>query len=175
MSAELSPPLAPLSPVPPIEDLSPNAAWGTDVHRAYLYWAAKWSPGRLPGRGDIDPLEFPDLWRGVWLMDVAYRPFKLRYRLVGTLIVEAIGFDPTGRDLDDAHPHVRQTPGFFARYERAAASGTPSRRRGTALLWRHNDFREVENVLLPFASDGRTVDMIMMYTSVLRANGSRVR
>ncbi|MFY7779876.1 MAG: hypothetical protein ACOVQI_02005, partial [Tagaea sp.] len=51
----------------------------------------------------------------------------------------------------------------------------PSRRRGTALLWRHNDFREVENVLLPFASDGRTVDMIMMYTSVLRANGSRVR
>ncbi len=160
---------------PTVDDKSPNEPWGEGVRKAHAYWLSKWTPTRLPGRNNIDPLDFPELWRGVWLLDVFYRPFRLRYRLVGTLLVEAMGFDPTGRYLDESHPHVGATPGFFARYEQVAATGIPSRRRGKALLWRHDDYREVENILLPLASDGRTVDIIMIYTSLLRSDGTPAR
>lgn len=93
----------------------------------------------------------------------------------GNIVGGAMGFDPTGRYLDEAHPHVGATPGFFARYEQVAATGIPSRRRGKALLWRRNEYREIENILLPLASDGRTVDMIMIYTSLLRSDGAPAR
>jgi hypothetical protein len=161
-------------PSTPVEDTSPDEPWGSGVREAYLYWLGRRPPGALPARGHIDPIEIPRLLRGLWLIDVVRLPLRFRYRLVGTRIVEAMGKDPTGQWLDEAHPHARGTPAFFSRYERAVGTGTPSRRKGTALLWSHRDYREIENILLPLAADGKTVDMIMVYTSIYRTDGSEV-
>jgi hypothetical protein len=159
---------------PLLEDLSPEAPWSKNVETAYQYWLSKVSPGRLPGRACIDPVEIPRLLSGIWLLDVSRSPFRFKYRLIGTSIVNAIGFDPTGRWLDEAHAHVRENTNFFARYERVAEKKIASRRTGRASLWSHNDYRTIENVLLPLATDGSQVDIIMIYTALFRLDGSCV-
>ncbi len=160
--------------LPPLEDLSPEEPWSENVKAAYQYWLSKYVPDRLPGRQQIDPVEIPRLLPGIWLLDISRVPFRLRYRLVGTSIVDAMGFDPTGRWLDEAHPHTRENPDFFARYERVSEMKITSRRKGRALLWTHNDYRTVENIVLPLASDGHRVDIIMVYTAIFRRDGSCV-
>ena len=55
----------------------------------------------MPERRDFTP-ELLRPWLGnLALIDVAYEPLRLHYRLVGTNIVENLKFDPTGKSFDD--------------------------------------------------------------------------
>jgi len=159
-----------------IESIPPDppSAWHPKLHRIIGYWTGLRREGRLPGRRDIDPAAVKDLLPGLWMLDVQRDPFRLRYRLVGTRIVEAIGQEPTGRWLDEIHPHAARLEGFVARYQRVADTGVPSRRRGTAMVWSHNDYREIENIVLPLASDGRLIDTLLILTVLHRPDGSSV-
>jgi hypothetical protein len=163
------------SHLPPLEDLSPEEPWSENVKAAHQYWLSKCAADQLPARNRIDPVEIPRLLSGIWLLDVSRSPFRFKYRLVGTAIVDAMGFDLTGRWLDEAHPHVRDSPDFFARYERVAEKKIASRRRGQTFLWAHVDYRTVENIVMPLASDGSQVDIILIYTALFRLDGSLVR
>ena len=163
------------SNLPPLEDLSPAIPWSENVQSAYRYWLSKCAADRIPSRSGIDPVEIPRLLSGIWLLDVSHAPFRFKYRLVGTAIVDAMGFDPTGRWLDEAHPHVRDRPNYFARYEHVAEKKIASRRRGHTFLWDHVDYRNIENIVMPLASDGFQVDIIMIYTALFRLDNSLVR
>jgi len=171
----LHPPADEIAPAALIDDRAPEVPWNPSIRRLYDYSRRIAPPGRLPGRQHFDPVEVPDLLRGIWIVEVARNPFRLRYRLVGTRVVDALGFDPTGMWLDDAHPRTATTPAFFARYEKVAENGIPSRRRGPATLWTDKDHREIENILLPLAADGRNVDMIVVLTAIYRLDGTEVR
>jgi hypothetical protein len=103
---------------------------------------------------------------------VQHEPFRLRYRLVGTRVVEAIGREVTGQWIDEAHPHLLGTPGYDERYRGIAMSGIPSRRRGQAQMWQHEDYREIENVIFPLATDGKTVDVLMVLTVMYWLDGT---
>lgn len=83
------------------------------------------------------------------------------------------GKELTGQWLDEVHPAAALEPGVFARFEQAAATGVPIRRRGKPKLFlRHKaDFAEIENALFPLASDGKTVDMILAYTVFYTVDG----
>jgi hypothetical protein len=152
-----------------IEDMNPGVPLDPDIAEIYDYWCEAAPDRRLPGRQHIDPTTLPArLLPSIWLLDVQREPFRLRYRLVGTAIVEAMRADPTGKFLDDAHPHVKQRAEFFERYERVVRTGIPSRRRGIAQLWIHADYREIENLILPLASDGTNIDIIMVSTKLFR-------
>jgi hypothetical protein len=152
-----------------IEDMNPGVPLDPDIAEVYDYWCEVAPDRRLPGRQHIDPTTLPTrLLPSIWLLDVQRDPFRLRYRLVGTAIVEAMRADPTGKFLDDAHPHVKHRAEFFERYERVARTGIPSRRRGIAQLWIHADYREIENLILPLASDGTNIDIIMVSTKLFR-------
>ena len=145
------------------EDMNPGVPLDPDIAAIYDYWCELAPEQMLPGRQHVDPAKMPArLLPSIWLLDVQHEPFRLRYRLVGTGIVEAMRADPTGKWLDEAHPHVKSRPEFFERYERVARTGIPSRRRGIAQLWIHADFREIENLMLPLASDGEKVDIVMV-------------
>lgn len=153
-------------------DILDTTRWHPRTKRLYQHWLSIHPSDRLPGRQHFDPVAVPDLLPGLWLLDVERRPFRLRYRLVGTNIVQAIGREVTGMWLDDAHPHVRNDPSFFSRYERAAESRKPMWRLGKPRLWSHKEFNNVENLLLPFARDGTAVDMLMAFTVIYRTDGS---
>lgn len=152
-----------------LENLSPGIPFDPDIATIYEYWCEAAPDRPLPGRQDIDPTTLPArLLPSIWLLDVQREPFRLRYRLVGTAIVEAMRADPTGKWIDEAHPHVKTRPEFFERYDRVFRTGVPSRRRGIAQLWIHADYREIENLILPLAGDGTNIDILLVTTKLFR-------
>src|SRR5512134_751440 len=68
----------------------------------YRYWNRRRGRRRMPDRRDIDPLELgPKLLPHVGLMDIVDGGARVRYRLLGTAIVERWGSDPTGKFMDE--------------------------------------------------------------------------
>lgn len=149
-----------IAPIPPAD----FASWHPKLQRFYRYWQEIHPPHGLPGRRHLDPLAIADLLPGIWLLDIQPDPFRLRYRLVGTRVVDAIGREVTGQWVDEAHPHLTADPAFFERYRGVAEMGMPSRRRGKVKAWTPDDYREIENLAVPLASDGRMVDVIAVLT-----------
>lgn len=141
------------------------------IRRVYDYWQSVHPPEGLPGRQHIDPEPIRDLLPGIWLVDVQRSPFRLRYRLVGTRVVEAMGRDVTGQWFDEAHPHVSKNPNYLERSQRVVETGTPSWRRGGPNLWQHEFYGSLENLILPLATDGRSVDILMVLTVFYRRDG----
>lgn len=145
--------------------------WHPKLRRFLNHWRAIHPPKGLPSRRDFDPMRIYDLLPNVWLLDVWPGPFRLRYRLIGTRIVATIGRDATGAWLDEAHPHIARNARALERYRAVVDRHTPSWRRGPPRLWRHDDYGEVENLIVPLASDGRTVDILAVMTLLHGVDG----
>lgn len=89
------------------------------------YWRSKWVAGRMPGRSAIDPSEIRDLLPFLVIVDIERNPFRVRYRLCGTM-VQKYDEELTGQYLDQL---VRATAAEKAEigeiYRRAADDGVP--------------------------------------------------
>lgn len=140
-----------------------DAPMHPEMVRLFEYWRAIAPPGRLPGRQHFDPLAIPDLLPRLWLLDVQRDPFRLRYRLCGTTLVESVGLDPTGRWLDEVHDGARD-PRYFDRYRLMVDQGVATWRRGQAHFRHDQAWIVLENLILPFASDGADVDLLVALT-----------
>ena len=70
------------------------------VRRFDAYWRAKAGNHELPRRSDIDPAEIRDLLPFLIIADVEQDPFRVRYRLCGTMIQE-LDTELAGRYLDE--------------------------------------------------------------------------
>ena len=79
------------------------------LQRLLAYWGERRGPRALPARADIDPLDFPYILGNVVLIAVEREPLRFRIRLQGSTLVQRLGFDLTGRLLDDlsAMPNFR--------------------------------------------------------------------
>jgi hypothetical protein len=71
------------------------------VRELHGFWAERRGPARVPNRADIDPAEITGLLPNLLIVDFEPEPFRVRYRLVGTRVVAASGYDFTGRYLDE--------------------------------------------------------------------------
>jgi hypothetical protein len=70
------------------------------VHALHEYWLRKRGSRLLPAWSDIHPAEIPRLLPNLIVAGVEYDPFRIRYRLAGTLIVEFRG-EITGHALGE--------------------------------------------------------------------------
>jgi hypothetical protein len=140
------------------------AALSDDPNLAALlrYWEMKRGARPMPRRRDIDPLDMPPaLLPHLELVELAQG--RLRYRLIGTAIVDAMGRDATGRFLDQvfAGEHGR----FVERVHRAAMS---ARRPVFSLCWLRREFGgdlPLLRVVAPLSEDGNVVHMTLAATS----------
>jgi len=135
-----------------------------EVRDMVAYWRSIHPQGGgLPGWQHFEPLDVPRLLPGIWLLDVAGEPPRFRCRLLGTAVVWALGFDITGRYLDEALPEY---PGSEAeRMDLAVvADRQPRWRRGPPTMHTDRYLAELEVVTLPLARDGYTVDILLNYT-----------
>lgn len=130
-----------------------------DLLRLYDYWAARRLGGRLPSRQDIDPADIKFAVGNVSLIDVLYDPLRFRFRLVGSLMSQRMGWDLTGKMVDEV-PDAEYREGLLAAYRGIVASRQPS----TMLYERLIDgkMRRFEVLRLPLASDGETIDMLLL-------------
>ncbi|WP_374652987.1 PAS domain-containing protein [Dongia sp.] len=63
----------------------------------FRYWRGLSVGGALPRRREIDPGELRQFLPHLYLLDAGATPDDLRYRLAGSRIVQAFGFEPGGR------------------------------------------------------------------------------
>jgi hypothetical protein len=71
------------------------------LRELYGYWRGKRDARRMPSRRQIDPAEIPRLLPHLVISECVDDGRRFRYRLAGTAVAEAIGFDPTGRYVED--------------------------------------------------------------------------
>lgn len=78
-----------------------------DIRSEKIRWLDRWwldkGNGRVPSRSDFDPVDFQRILPNLMIVELV-KPFRIRYRLVGTMVVEATGMDFTGRYLEELIP-----------------------------------------------------------------------
>lgn len=134
----------------------PDAIRHARLRRFYDYWSAKRRGGALPGRADIDPLEFPWALGYVTLHDVL-PDGDFRVRLDATKAVEFFGIELTGTRLSAYHDRdmaakMVQTLTYVARTRAPLVVA-----RDFAI---QNRYWRYQSLMLPFAADGKNVDML---------------
>jgi hypothetical protein len=123
------------------------------------YWQSIKPEDALPGRQHFDPTDIPNLLHCVWLVDVRRSPLSFAFRLVGTSVVEFFGRDPTGQGLRDVFENFEDTVAYKD-FCQIVETGALRWRRGAPVLSHMPKFSRLERVYLPFARDGKEVDMI---------------
>jgi len=140
------------------------AALSEDPYLSALlrYWELKRGLRAMPRRRDIDPLDMPPpLLPHLELVELVQG--RLRFRLIGTAIVDAMGRDATGRFLDQVLAGAQGD--FVERAHRAAASAL---RPVFALCWLRRSVGgdlPLRRVVAPLSEDGRVVHMTLAATS----------
>jgi hypothetical protein len=87
----------------------PNKIHDSNLRQFFQLWLAAHVDGRAPDKTFLDPLRLRFLLGSLSLLEVEPEPLRFRYRLVGTDIVDRLGFELTGRWLDD-HPDPALRP-----------------------------------------------------------------
>ncbi len=68
----------------------------------FRYWDKKRGGRAMPTRREIDPIEMgPKLLPHLMICELADQGNRIRFRLVGTILVKRLGYDPTGQWLAD--------------------------------------------------------------------------
>ena len=139
------------------------------VQFLYDYWRRKRRGRAMPSRTDIDPTDIPGkFWPNLMLVDVLYekgRP-RFRYRLVGTVFVQAFGKNPTNEFLDQALPaRFGYRDYIVGILDEVVAKQRP--------IYTENSFAHdaqavpmlTKRISLPLSSDGKTVDVALVYAT----------
>jgi hypothetical protein len=139
-----------------------------DQRALYAYWCSKRrQDGRLPARADIDPVEMRALLPRLALIDVLRDGDRLafRYRLTGTEIVDRAGRDPTGKRFEELYSgdYLKTA---HATYREVVETGRPHTSDRVYPLVPGREYMSYDRLLLPLASDGSTVDMVMLLVVV---------
>ena len=137
------------------------------LEQLHDYWQAKRRGDRLPSRADLSPFEMKFVVGNVCLIDVIPGdPPGFRMRLLGSNIVMSLGGSPsdkivdwTGRTLDEM-PQTAFRSLVRQSFETATRTGELFHAyRDWSLDGRRYNY---EAVVLPLASDGVTVDMLLV-------------
>ncbi len=139
-----------------------TAGWNPRLAALYAHWRRiRPAPDLLPGRRHFDPIDVPGALASIWLLDVQREPLRFRYRLIGSNVVRMIGGDFTGQWFDEARPALGKVMPKLVRYRLMVETGRATWRRGAPLLALDPYWKSTENVIMPLAADGRSVDMLM--------------
>lgn len=69
--------------------------------RSFHDWWTDHCGDDIPDRSALDPFALKGFLPYLLISDIESEPFRIRFRLVGTKVVEAAGLDFTGRYLDE--------------------------------------------------------------------------
>src|SRR4051812_30059046 len=128
------------------------------LHRFFAYLQGKRGDREFAARRDIDPLEFGYILGNVVLLDVEHEPLRFRYRLVGSVLAAATGYDLTGSYVD-AHRDPEYRAYVLARYRETVTGRRPSG--GIYELVMGRKLKQYQWLRVPLSDDGETINMIV--------------
>jgi hypothetical protein len=122
------------------------------IRSMFDYWQSRCGNGRIPARSEIDPADILPLLPNILMVEFETCPFRVRFRLVGTKVVEVTGFEFTGRYLDEIAAEEDAAP-FAECYEVACRRQLPVARR---ITWRFDrkTTGDYDFAVFPLESDG---------------------
>ncbi|MEX0758880.1 MAG: PAS domain-containing protein [Tistlia sp.] len=132
----------------------------------YRHWTALCGERRFPRRRDVDPAGMWRLIENVMMIEVAYpavgspadsRPV-FRYRLIGTGVTFAAGYDLTGSSFDDL-PDLEFRAFCQSLFERALALAEPVSAAGERTI--DGERWAFDSILLPLSEDDRRIDAFL--------------
>ena len=148
------------------EQLSGDTQLHPKIRRMHDYWLAKRADRLMPSRADVDPLELRDCLGNLCLVDVtSVVPPRFRFRLDGSNLVLATGFDMTGKFLDQL-PDEEYRRFVATIYDRVIETRAP------VFVVNQEDWKgydlNVNSVTMPLSTDGARVDAILdaIFTAV---------
>jgi hypothetical protein len=134
------------------------------LRRLYAYWDEKRAGRRFPTRADFDPLELGFVLGNLSLIDVLYDPLRFRLRLHGTLSVSRLGYDLTGKFVDEIpDPEFRVVA--LETYKKLVEVGQPMRDVRETML--DSKTHRYEVIWLPLSGDGTRINMLMACVALI--------
>lgn len=131
----------------------------TSLRELFEYWSERRGDRRMPARSDIDPADIPSLLPHLLLADVEGEVADVRFRLVGTELVESFGGEFTGHHLSELD-YGNEAEAVAESYARAINTGEPQFK--ISHFWTRDDRpRRIQQLLLPLSEDGEHVSMIL--------------
>ena len=134
------------------------------LRRLHQDWVDRRRDRAMPSRADFDILDLRYIVGDLNLLDVLHEPLRFRFRVHGSSAVARLGFDLTGRTVDD-YPDPEYRTVVVKHYTTAVRSRAPLRIvrdpyrvRDRVLRW--------EGLILPLSDDGERVNMLMVGLSV---------
>ena len=132
------------------------------LQRLYRYWDEKRGGRSMPLRRDVEPADLKDLLPHLMIVEPtgeAEEERRFRYRLVGSALVEAFGFNFVGTHVGST------TTGNYSRllldiYGKAFTLGRPVLARSTYEP-KDDAPKEVSRLLLPLSNDGRSAHQVL--------------
>lgn len=138
--------------------------WDPRLVKLYRYWRSIHRKGDLlPRREDFDPLAIYDILPFVWMVDIHRNPLRFKFRLMGTENVNAMGWDVTGKWIDEAYPTFCEGADGYADYASLAKEKTPSYRKGPA-HYHVPEHKLIERIMLPMVDDDNRCNLIVAAT-----------
>jgi hypothetical protein len=126
------------------------------VRSIHDYWNRKRGARRMASRTDIDPAEIKTLLPYLMMTEVHHDPLRVRYRLLGTRIVDAAKTDLTGQWLHEADLSGNNSI-WIEVYRRVTESMAPVFGRTRAAVG-PGDVQLFDWVVLPLSDDGVTIN-----------------
>lgn len=122
------------------------------IRHLFIYWQGRCRSGAIPRRPDIDPMALRHILPNLLMVEFEFEPFRVKFRLVGTKVVEFTGFEFTGMYLDEiTQPEAGHS--FIDCYETACRSRQPVFRR---ITWRFDEesTADYDFCVLPLEDNG---------------------
>ena len=129
------------------------------LQQLFDYWESKRHGRDMPSRADIDPLDLTFIIGNLILVDViAGAPLGFRIRLHGTNLSERVGYELTGKMLEEM-PQVEFRELTRRSFTKVHDTAKPLHARRDRML--DGKPRRYETIILPLSSDDARVDMIL--------------
>jgi len=132
----------------------------------FRYWDEKRSGRAMPARRDIDPIEMgPRLLPHLMLCERADGGSRLRFRLVGTLLVKRLGYDPTGK----WHADLPKSDylDFLVRMVRLSHAESAPIFADSIFRWGAKGQLDAHHLLLPLTTGGSEAGIVMVGTAYI--------
>ncbi len=130
-----------------------------ELHALHEHWKSRCRGDRLPSPQQVDPLDLPRLMGILLTLDVHRDPLRFLYRYTGATLVTRTGLEVVGTYVDE-HPDTA-----FRQIAQGVLTDIATRGRPYAAardMFIDGRLRRYDMLALPLASDGQTVDRIII-------------
>lgn len=130
------------------------------LQRLYEYWSLRRGGRKWPSRADLDPAEMRFVLGNVILAEVLPEtPPRYRIRLHGTTLAQRVGYDLTGKMLDDMPvPEFRDLS--RRSFNKVVRTGEPLHVAADRIV--DQRMQHYEAILMPLSNGGTAVDMLLI-------------